>query len=363
MPLYERVFRPLLFRLEPEAAHRLALVGLMVAGQVPGGTRALDLLYGYRDRRLEVDVMGLHFQNPVGLAAGYDKNVAIARELASLGFGHVEVGTVTPLPQTGNPSPRVFRLPKDEAVINRMGFPNDGLERILPRLRRAHRVEKGVPLGVNIGKGWATPLDAAADDYGRLFEQLHDCADFVVVNVSSPNTLGLRELQAENALRGLLGRLAEQRRELCPGLPILVKIAPDLTWSEIDGVLDVIAACGIDGIVATNTTVGREGLVCRRAARYERGGLSGVPLQQRSTEIISYIYRQTGGGLPIIGVGGVDSAQSALEKIRAGASLIQVYTGMIYRGPGLVRSINRGIARSLREIGLTCVAELVGQAS
>lgn len=362
MSSYERVVRPLLFRLEPETAHRLAMVGLTFAGRAVGGTRALGILYRYRDLRLEVDVLGLHFPNPVGLAAGYDKNALAVRELVSLGFGHLEVGTVTPLPQPGNPAPRVFRLPKDQAVINRMGFPNEGLERILPRLICAHQSQGRVPLGVNIGKGGTTPLGEAVADYVTLFERLHHCADFVVVNVSSPNTLGLRELQAKGALGGLLGRLTELRRELCPSVPVLVKIAPDLTWSEIDGVLEVISDCGIDGIVATNTTVGRDGLVCQRAARNEKGGLSGVPLQQRSTEIIRYIYRHTGGGLPIIGVGGVDDTRSALEKIRAGASLVQVYTGLIYRGPGLVREINRGISRKLDEWGVTRIAELVGRA-
>ncbi len=362
MSFYERVARPLFFRLEPETAHRLAMAGLMLAGRVAGGVRVLDLLFDYCDCRLEIDVLGLHFSNPVGLAAGYDKNGVAMRELAALGFGHLEVGTVTPLPQPGNPTPRVFRLPEDQAVINRMGFPNQGVERILPRLKRARRHPASVPLGVNIGKGRDTPLGAAAEDYSGLFQRLHPYADFVVVNVSSPNTLGLRELQAEEALRALLGELTELRRNLCPGIPLLVKIAPDLTWSEIDGVLEVIAACGIGGIVATNTTVSRGGLVSRRSARLEKGGVSGAPLRQRSTEIIRYIHQQTAGALPIVGVGGVDSAQSALEKIQAGASLVQVYTGLVYRGPGLVRAINRGIAQRMAELGVTSLAELVGQA-
>jgi dihydroorotate dehydrogenase len=361
MPLYERVVRPLFFRLEPETAHRLAMVGLRLAGRIPRGTRVLDVFFDYSDSRLEIDVLGLHFPNPVGLAAGYDKNSVAVRELAALGFGHLEVGTVTPLPQPGNPTPRVFRLPEDQAVINRMGFPNEGVESILPRLKRARRHQLQVPLGVNIGKGRDTPLDTAGEDYCRLFECVHPYADFVVVNVSSPNTLGLRELQARSTLRALLGELTELRRSLCPDIPLLVKIAPDLTWSEIDGVLEVVSSCGIGGIVATNTTVGRGGLVCRRSARLEKGGLSGVPLRQRSTEIIRYVHQQTAGALPIIGVGGVDSAQSALEKIQAGASLVQVYTGLVFRGPGLVRAINRGIAQKMAELGVTSLGELVGQ--
>jgi dihydroorotate dehydrogenase len=362
MPLYERAVRPLFFRLEPEVAHRLAMGGLMLTGRVPGGTRVLSILFDSCDSRLEIDILGLHFPNPVGLGAGYDKNCVALRELTALGFGHLEVGTVTPLPQSGNPNPRVFRLPEDQAVINRMGFPNDGVESILPRLERARQHRIKVPLGVNIGKGRDTPLDAAGDDYCSLFQRLHACADYVAVNVSSPNTLGLRELQAKSALQALLGQLTELRRDLRPTIPLLVKIAPDLTWSEIDGVLEVIAACDIDGIIATNTTVGRDGLVSRRSARLEKGGLSGVPLRQRSADIIRYVYQQTSGALPIIGVGGVDSAQSALEKIQAGASLVQVYTGLVYRGPRLVGAINQGIARWMEELGVTKLAELVGQA-
>jgi dihydroorotate dehydrogenase len=360
MTLYSHLALPLIFRLEPERAHGIAMGGLMLAGKVPLGLRLLSACVSYYDARLETEVLGMSFRNPVGLAAGYDKDATAIPELAAMGFGHIEVGTVSPLPQAGNPSPRIFRLPEDQAVINRMGFPNGGADAMLARLRRAR--ERGVraPVGVSIGKGLDTPLESAVRDYSRLLRELHPYADYFAVNVSSPNTPGLRGLQAKVALLELLGELAQVREAVCPGTPLLVKIAPDLSFREVDDVLDVIISCGVDGVIATNTTVGRDGLNGRRSLWSMSGGLSGAPLRGTATEIIRHIYRQTQGCLPIIGVGGVDSANTALEKIQAGASLVQVYTGLIYKGPGLVKLINRGLARKLDEFGVGNLAQLVG---
>lgn len=363
MSLYDRLIRPLFFRLDPETAHHVALQSLLLAGRIPLGLRSLDRFFDHHDPRLETELFGLHFRTPLGLAAGYDKDAVAMRELAALGFGHLEVGTVTVMPQAGHPRPRVFRLPEERAIINRMGFPNEGVEKMISRLKRTRQRDPGVPVGVNIGKGLHTPLDAAVQDYSHLLRQLHPYADFIVVNISSPNTPGLRELQAKSALRDLLGELVALWRLACPDKPLLVKISPDLAFSEVDDVLDVMTSLGMSGVVATNTSTERRGLARRRASRPEEGGLSGPPLRQRSTEIIRYIYRQTAGSLPIIGVGGVDSAEAALEKIRAGASLVQIFTGLIYRGPGLVRSINRDLAWMVSDLGVGSLAELVGQDS
>jgi dihydroorotate dehydrogenase len=294
----------------------------------------LRALYTVDDPQLEVEAFGLRFKNPVGLAAGYDKNGLAVAGLACLGFGHIEVGTVTRLPQAGNPRPRIHRVPEAGGIVNRMGFPNAGVEalRLPPGLRRQVR------LGFNIGKGKDTPLERAAEDYCELLRRVHNLADYVTVNVSSPNTVGLRQLQARAALEGLLGEVTKVRDELRPRVPLLVKIAPDMGEAEIDDVLAAVAATGVDGVIATNTTVGREGVPDYAAAL--QGGLSGRPLRARATEIVRYIARRTEGRLPIIGVGGIASAADALEKLEAGARLVQVYTGLIYAGPGLVKAIN-----------------------
>jgi dihydroorotate dehydrogenase len=361
MAPYDRALLPLIFNLSPEQAHRAAFRALQLAGRMPGGRGILARRYSHEDERLETQVFGLRFRNPVGLAAGYDKDAVVVPELAALGFGHLEVGTVTPLPQAGNPQPRIFRLTADHAVINRMGFPNDGADAIHARLTDVLAQPISARIGVNIGKGRNTPLEAAGDDYRALLARFYRLADFIAVNVSSPNTPGLRKLQARATLQALLHLLAAERDRLCPGLPLLVKIAPDLSDGEIDDVLDAILATGFDGIIATNTTVSRDHLHPSPYATQE-GGLSGPPLRRRATEVIRTIYRRTEGRLPIIGVGGVDGTQTALEKIQAGASLVQVYTGLIYRGPGLVREINRGLSRWMDRLGVTSSAELVGTA-
>lgn len=354
-----RLLRPALFKLDPERAHNLTL-RLLALPVAP----ILSALFDFSDPRLAVAAFGLAFRNPVGLAAGYDKNGVALRGLAALGFGHIEAGTVTRASQPGNPRPRVFRLPADDALINRMGFPNAGAGRFVGQVSNL----PNTIIGVNIGKSKDTPLDCAADDYCALLAQVAPLADYVAVNVSSPNTPGLRQLQTRTFVNDLFKQIAGTRASLQrptsnfklqtsnPLPPILVKIAPDLSWPELDDILDAVVASGLDGIIATNTTLSRDGLHAPPRLRDEAGGLSGQPLRARSTEIIRYIYRRTQGKLPIIGVGGINSAGAALEKIRAGATLVQVYTGLIYEGPGLARAINRGLAAA----GMNSIAELIG---
>lgn len=342
MPSYEFI-RPLLFELDPERAHRLTLRMLEMAGALPPVRAWMRRVFSPERPDLRVQAFGLSFPNPVGMAAGYDKDGRAFRGLACLGFGHLELGTVTPYSQVGNPRPRVFRLPQDQALINRMGFPNEGSEALLLRLRRGR--PPGVVLGVNIGKGIDTPLDKASEDYLALLRALYLVADYLAVNISSPNTIGLRRLQAREYLEDLLETLSSARSELEATerrrVPILVKLSPDLNDDELEDAVDVVQRTGMDGIIATNTTVDRSGL--SSSYREETGGLSGFPLRERSTEIVRHIYQLTGGELPIVGVGGIFSPEDAREKLEAGATLIQVYTGLVYRGPGLIRGILEGL--------------------
>lgn len=335
-------FRSLLFRLEPEQAHALTLRLLRFAGSI-SPFRAL-LRKWYTGGSRPVRAFGLSFSNPIGLAAGYDKDGLAWRGLACLGFGHIEVGTVTPLPQAGNPKPRLFRLPEHQALINRLGFPSRGADFVAERLR-GKRPEELV-LGVNLGVNKDTPMEEATGDYLELLQIFAPLVDYMVVNVSSPNTVGLRRLQARQSLEQLLRKLAEERRvqvaKLQRDVPLLVKLAPELDEKELDDALEVIIALGMDGVIATNTTVQREGVSGSRLAN-QTGGLSGAPLRRGSTQMVARIYHRTGGKLPIIGVGGVMSADDAREKLDAGASLVQLYTGLVYRGPGLVKEILEGI--------------------
>ncbi len=325
--MYAAFLRPLLFQLDPERAHQLTLQAL----RLPLAPAVLSLLFG-SVKLQPVEAFGLRFPNRVGLAAGYDKNGAVLAGLSALGFGHIECGTVTRLPQQGNPKPRVHRFPNERAVINSLGFPNDGVDALLDRLAHTY-LPKDVRLGINIGKGKDTPVERAAEDYCALYERTHARADYIAINISSPNTANLRSLQSRAALVELLGAVAETRRRTTHK-PILVKIAPDLSVEEIDDVLDAIAQTGMDGIIATNTTLRRDGLPSTAAEL--RGGASGAVLTERSTEIIRHIARATSGRLPIIGVGGIMSPDDARTKFDAGAVLVQLYTGLIYAGPGLV---------------------------
>ena len=335
-------FRSLLFRLDPEIAHSLTLNLVRLAGALPP-LRALMRRIFEPDVRRPVDVFGLRFANPVGLAAGYDKDGLGWRGLACLGFGHIEIGTVTPLPQPGNPRPRLFRLPQDRALINRMGFPGKGAQFVAKRLRGKR--PPGLILGVNLGKNKDTPLDQAAQDYVSLMRVFAPLADYLAINVSSPNTIGLRRLQARQALSDLLSVLVEERAYQSDNIsgpkPLLVKLSPDLRDNELDDALDVLMAAGVDGVIATNTTLQRDGLLSAKAV--EQGGLSGKPLLARSVEVIRQIYRRTSGGLPILGVGGIMDSDDAKLMLDAGARLLQVYTGLVYAGPGLVKKIVSGL--------------------
>ncbi|MBL7797315.1 MAG: quinone-dependent dihydroorotate dehydrogenase [Saprospiraceae bacterium] len=341
-----RLFKPLLFLLPPETAHRVTTALLDLAAEIPPLRALLRSLYGVSDKKLERHVLGLRFPNPVGLAAGFDKNGEHIRGLACLGFGFIEVGTVTPRPQAGNPQPRLFRLPADRALINRMGFNNEGLDVLVERLRRlrALGVPEGIIIGGNIGKNKDTPNEQAAADYLRCFEALFPVVDYFVVNVSSPNTPGLRALQEKEPLTRLLQALQDKNLSHNSPKPLLLKIAPDLSDEQLDDIADIVQATGLHGVIATNTTVARSGLCIPKTTleAIGAGGLSGAPVRARSTEVIRYLRGKLGAGPVIIGVGGIDSAAAAREKIEAGADLVQVYSGLVYEGPGLVREILEG---------------------
>lgn len=344
---YERLVRPWMFRMDSERAHGLGVKAMAALGAVSLLCRVLEWHARSGAARRPIRAFGLDFPNAVGLAAGFDKHATAWPAAAALGFGHVEIGTVTALAQPGNPKPRVFRYPAQEAVINRMGFNNHGAEAVAAQLaRQPSRGQRRIPLGINLGKSKLTEIENAPDDYLASFARLADFADYLVLNVSSPNTPNLRQLQDESRLRELLSAVttANRRRAADEGkarVPILLKIAPDLTWPQIDTVLTVIAEYGLDGIIATNTTLARQAFF---ASVNEAGGLSGAPVRRRSTEIVNYIARATNGRLPIIGVGGITDVVSAGEKLDAGATLVQLYTGMIYRGPFFAAELARGLA-------------------
>lgn len=336
MGLLWRGARAALFRLDPERVHALALRSLRVAGATPIGRAALRATLAPRDPR-PVEVLGLRFPSVIGLAAGFDKDAVAVRGLAAMGFGHVEVGTVTPLPQPGNPRPRLFRLVEDRAVINRLGFPGEGAALVAERLKALRARRPGAVVGVNIGKQKDTPLEGAAADYAALVTALGPFADYLAVNVSSPNTVGLRRLQGRAALEGILAAVVDARRGLPVTVPVLVKLAPDLDDAELDDALAAVEASGIDGIIATNTTLARDGL--RSACASEAGGLSGRPLSARSLRFVAEVVRRTGARWPVVAAGGVTTADDVARRLDAGACLVQLYTALIYEGPGLLRRI------------------------
>jgi dihydroorotate dehydrogenase len=344
-----QLIKPLLFQFDPEKVHYFVTRNLKRLNRFPGGAALTRMLWDLEDKQLEKEVFGLKFNNPVGLAAGFDKNAELISEMADLGFGFVEVGTVTPLPQPGNLKPRMFRLPADKALINRMGFNNLGVdvaaERIAAWRRNARVAQKGLIIGGNIGKNKVTPNEEAVNDYIKCFDRLFDVVDYFVVNVSSPNTPGLRALQEKEPLTKILNTLQQRNSKNGISRPILLKIAPDLTHEQLDDIVDIVKVTGIAGIIATNTTVVRDGL---RSEKHndETGGLSGKPLTQRSTEVIRYLHKKSNGAFPIIGVGGIHSPEDAIEKLKAGASLLQLYTGFIYEGPGLIKRINKKILKN-----------------
>jgi dihydroorotate dehydrogenase len=331
------LIRPLLFRLDPETAHRLTLRLLQFTGNFPPARRVAAALFSAPPQ--PVHSFGLDFRNPVGLAAGYDKDARAWRGLAALGFGHLELGTVTPLPQPGNDRPRVFRLREDDALINRLGFPSEGAAAVVHRLR--NRPAAGTILGVNIGKNKDTPLELAAREYASLLRDFSRLADYITVNISSPNTIGLRRLQARDALEGLLAEI-EEARDAEHRIPVLVKLAPDLDESELDDAVGAILSAGMDGIVATNTTVARPGLKSRHAS--EGGGLSGRPLADLSQSALEKIVARVDGAVPVVAAGGIMGPEDARRRLDAGAALVQVYTGLIYQGPGLAKRLITGLS-------------------
>jgi dihydroorotate dehydrogenase len=364
MPLYS-LLRPLLFALPAETAHRAVLHGLAAATRLPGGVQALRGLAARPDAALTVTLWGRRFPHPIGIAAGLDKDGIALAPLLALGAGFVEAGTVTPRPQPGNARPRLFRLPADGALINRMGFNNAGAQALAGRLRALRAAWPGAVVGVNLGKNRETPLERAAEDYVAALEPLYALADYLVLNVSSPNTPGLRGLQGRSELEAMLGAAgaarARQMAAGAPRVPLLVKVAPELDEAALADVVQAALGAGCDGLIATNTTLSRAGL--RSPRREESGGLSGAPLRPLTLRTVAALHRLAEGRLPLIGVGGVASAEDAYALIRAGASLVQVYTGLIYEGPGLIRRMRRGLRALLARDGFARVADAVGTAT
>lgn len=356
-----RLARPVLFRFDAERVHELAVRRLEAAGRSERMTRLLRARYLQEHPRLSQELWGLTFPNPVGIAAGFDKNARLVNALPHLGFGFVEVGTVTSEPQAGNPRPRLFRLPKDQALVNRLGFNNEGADVVAARLAKSP--PPLVPVGVNIGKARRVPNAEATADYVRTFEKLHPYGAYFVVNVSSPNTPGLRDLQAREAMEEIVRALKQRNAELARAQggkprPLLVKVSPDLQPKDLEGLLQVAADERLDGLIATNTTTSRAGL---RTPIQQEGGLSGRPLAERATKLIREIHERTDGRIPVVGVGGVFTAEDAWEKIRAGASLVQIYTGFIYGGPSTASRISEGLAEIVEREGYAHLADAVGR--
>jgi dihydroorotate dehydrogenase len=340
--MYKQIIRPILFLIDAERIHHGVFRFLKMAGKIPGGKPVIESLFKFEKSALSKTLFGIDFPNPVGLAAGFDKDARLIDELAALGFGFIEIGTLTPKGQPGNEKPRLFRLPQDQGLINRMGFNNEGVDAAVARLKKR---KSNVIVGGNIGKNKSTPNEKAFDDYGVCFNALYDHVDYFVVNVSSPNTPGLRELQEKEPLTQLLGYVKSLSNVKPKPKPVLLKIAPDLTNEQLNDIVQILVSTNTDGIIATNTTISREHLKTDAAELKSigNGGLSGAPLKQRSTEVIRYLRSALGPKFPIIGVGGIMTSQDAIDKIEAGADLIQLYTGFIYEGPSIVKEINKAL--------------------
>lgn len=339
--MYKLLIRPILFQFDPEKVHHFTFSLIRLLHKIPLLGTLINSYYEVKNSKLECEVFGLKFKNPVGLAAGFDKDAKLYQELSNFGFGFVEIGTLTPKPQEGNPKKRLFRLKEDSAIINRMGFNNGGVEEAIFRLRE----NKDVLIGGNIGKNKITPNEDAVNDYVFCFEALFDYVDYFVVNVSSPNTPNLRELQEKEPLKALLNTLQNLNIKKGNPKPILLKIAPDLTNEQLLDIIEIVNVTKIAGVIATNTTISRDGLTSEN--KLETGGLSGKPLTKRSTEVIRFLSEKSNKSFPIIGVGGIHSPKDALEKLEAGASLVQLYTGFIYEGPKLIKQINQSILKNL----------------
>tara|TARA_R110000744_G_scaffold19680_1_gene51758 strand:- start:1855 stop:2901 length:1047 start_codon:yes stop_codon:yes gene_type:complete len=347
--MYRLIIRPILFLLDPEKVHHISFSSIKFFSKI-GLTSLMKSMFAVEDKRLEKELFGLKFKNPVGLAAGFDKNAVLYNELSDFGFGFVEIGTLTPKPQEGNPKKRLFRLKADKAIINRMGFNNQGVFEAVENLKKEHKVL----IGGNIGKNKVTPNNEAIKDYLICFDALFDHVDYFVVNVSSPNTPGLRELQDKEPLTALLNELQLEnsklsKRKSTKRKPILLKIAPDLTDSQLSDIIEIVSTTTIDGVIATNTTISRENLKSHALLIEEAGGLSGAPLKDRSTEVIRFLAEKSNKAFPIIGVGGINSAEDAIEKLDAGADLIQLWTGFVYEGPGLIKKINEALLERTAE--------------
>ena len=343
--MYRKFLRPLLFTLKPETVHKIVISLIKFLFAIPFVPQILSLFYKMKDSRLQRKFLGMTLDNPVGMAAGFDKNAEVFEEFSHFGFSFIEIGTVTPLPQSGNPKPRSFRLTKDKALINRMGFNNQGVDEAVKRLKKRN---SHVVVGGNIGKNTETPNDKALNDYVTGFNKIYDHVDYIVINLSCPNIKNLNELQDKTHTMKILHELIRLRQEKPNDKPILLKISPDLDNQQLDDVIDIFYSTGIDGIIATNTTVQRNHLSSdpETVKNIGEGGLSGKPLNKRSTDIIHYLTKKSKGQIPIIGVGGIMTPEDAIEKLSAGATLVQVYTGFIYNGPGFVKKINRELIKN-----------------
>lgn len=337
--MYRYLIKPILFLGDPEWIHYFVFSLIRWIHKIPGIPHLIQWIFQVRHPKLERELFGIRFKNPVGLAAGFDKDAKLYQELSNFGFGFIEIGTLTPKPQAGNPKKRLFRLPYDKALINRMGFNNDGVTAAIPRLQK----NKNIIIGGNIGKNKITPNDKAIEDYTHCFEMLYPYVDYFVVNVSSPNTPNLRELQEKKPLTDLLNGLQKINRVKEKSKPILLKIAPDLSDDQLLDIIDIVQTTKIGGVIATNTTLSRDGL--KSSNKSEIGGLSGKPLTHRSTEVIRFLSEKSQKAFPIIGVGGIHKPEDAIEKLNAGASLIQLYTGFVFEGPAVVKKINKALIR------------------
>jgi len=342
--MYKYILKPVFFLFDPETIHHAVFGILKVVFKLPGVSWFLRSYYRVEDPALKRKVMGISFSNPIGLAAGFDKDAKLVDCMDAMGFGFIEIGTLTPKPQPGNPKPRLFRLPKDRGLINRMGFNNKG---VLAAAKRLKWKNPSIIVGGNIGKNKNTPNDKAVEDYEYCFEALYDYVDYFVVNVSSPNTPNLRELQEKEPLKALLERISERSKQKTLRKPILLKIAPDLTNDQLDDIVEIVQDVNLDGLIATNTTIDRSDLITseEEIRKMGNGGLSGQPLKDRANEVVKYLREKLGPEFPIIGVGGIESPQDALERLRAGATLLQIYTGFIYEGPSMIKAINKAVLK------------------
>lgn len=340
--MYKLILKPVFFLFDPEKIHHFVFSLIRITFKIPGARLIARSMFSVNNPKLKRTVFGIEFPNPVGLAAGFDKDAKLYNELSALGFGFVEIGTLTPVRQPGNPKPRLFRLPADEALINRMGFNNEGAEAAIGRLKNR---KTNIIIGGNIGKNKITPNEEADTDYEKCFEALFPYVDYFVVNVSSPNTPDLRALQDKEPLTKLLSHLVKLNQKKAKQKPVLLKIAPDLTNEQLDEIVEIVMTSGIQGVIATNTTINRSGLKTSKETieKIGAGGLSGKPVKSRSTEVIRYLCEKSNHAFPVIGVGGIHSADDAIEKLKAGASLVQIYTGFIYEGPSLIKKINKKI--------------------